>query len=70
MRQKMNSDESRFEWIARKMRKMWFARLPEDVRDSIIKPHFEKAFPTNEAKRELRKMLEGTPGWYSGERNA
>ena len=56
--------EDGFEVTARKMRRLWFKKLREEERDAIIKPHFEKAYPTNESKRELKKQYENDIEWY------
>jgi hypothetical protein len=43
------SPEQNLEAKARRVRDYWFNTLPEEERDAIIKPHFDKVHTTNDS---------------------
>jgi len=57
-------DDGKFYETAKRMRKVWFRKLRNSEQDAIIRPHFEKAYPTNAAKRSLLRSFECDPEWY------
>jgi len=55
---KDNEEEAPKTAKERAVREFWFKGLPPAERDGIVKPHFEKANPTNAKVKEQREKYE------------